>query len=124
MTMAFGLGIDCQDVTFVINWGASRSFEAFYQESGRAGRDASMPAFSVYFHMSAVTEMATDRRLRDYCFGKDTTAHLVSSEVHDMTDEESDSSVEDPNNAPRVKDRRGCLSSGPLCQASHSKYSI
>ena len=48
-TTAFGLGVDCRDITRVINWGAPSSLEELVQETGRADRDGSQSAAILYY---------------------------------------------------------------------------
>jgi len=106
-TNAFGLGVDCSDITRIIHWGPPSTLEELAQETGRAGRNGSLSE-AILFYKKAGKHISKSMKR----YGESSSVcrrkmmfqdFLFSNAQHD---------------APTLKACRCCDICAPLCNCS------
>lgn len=77
-TVAFGMGINKPDVRFVAHLGLPKTLEAYYQETGRAGRDGEhADAFMIY----GLNDAISIRRMIDTSAAPEAIKHIEAQKL-------------------------------------------
>lgn len=66
-TIAFGMGLDCQDIRRIIHWGPPSNLESYLQETGRAGRDGMPSSATLFIGPNDLRSPHIEDTMRKYC---------------------------------------------------------
>lgn len=80
-TIAFGMGIDKPDVRFVVHLDMPKSIEAYYQETGRAGRDGDSSIALLFYGLEDAVKL---RQMGADSSGNETFKRLESERLNSM----------------------------------------
>jgi ATP-dependent DNA helicase RecQ len=80
-TVAFGMGIDKPDIRFVVHHDLPGSLEAFYQETGRAGRDG-MPSETLLLY--GVSDVVSRRNMIDQTSAPDDVKRVERGKLESL----------------------------------------
>ena len=66
-TIAFGLGVQIDDIRLIIHWGAAKSILSYWQEVGRGGRDHKSAVAICYAYGRSLVKHLTDENMINLC---------------------------------------------------------
>ncbi len=65
-TVAFGMGIQVEDIDLVFHWGPSKNILAYWQEVERCGRDGRQSEAYLYIHKHDLHAKGLDDSMKDF----------------------------------------------------------
>ena len=83
-TIAFGMGVNCQNVHESFHFGPSSSITSYVQESGRIGRD-NLPSTSRFFYNSVLLSKS-DSKMREFVESMSCRRSVIISSFSVTTD--------------------------------------
>lgn len=84
-TIAFGMGLDCVNMSQVIHWGPASDVESYMQECGRAGRNGEPVSALLYWKRKDFKSNAISKDMRDYCTTQRTCRRTLLASYFDCT---------------------------------------
>ena len=81
-TVAFGMGVDCQDVTQVIHLGPPESTDSYIQETGRSGRSGSL-SLALLMQVKGMTTHDMDTSIKQYMVNTDQCRRQILFEAYE-----------------------------------------
>ena len=84
-TVAFGMGLDCVNVSQIIHWGPASDVDSYMQECGRAGRNGEPVTALLYWKKKDFKSNTISKKMKVYCSNQGTCRRTILASYFDCT---------------------------------------